>query len=113
MAYASQAVTSFTNKYKKHKPCGFCYHVCFDDKLYSQEPVIYRAKSEDEDVAQIFVEVLEETSNALPIMRRSTSASVNMSSLALSSAKKVKKLTLRTSFALSTTSISWLLPSIV
>ena len=63
-------MTSFTNKYKKHKPCGFCYHVCFDDKLYSQEPVIYRAKSEDEDVAQIFVEVLEETSNALPIMRR-------------------------------------------
>ena len=107
-------MTSFTNKYKKHKPCGFCYHVvCFDDKLYSQEPVIYRAKSEDEDVAQIFVEVLEETSNALPIMRRSTSASVNISSLALSSAKKVKKLTLRTSFALSTTSISWLLPSIV
>ena len=106
-------MTSFTNKYKKHKPCGFCYHVvCFDDKLYSQEPVIYRAKSEDEDVAQIFLEVLEETSNALPIMR-STSASVNMSSLALSSAKKVKKLTLRTSFALSTTSISWLLPSIV
>ena len=26
----------------------------------SQEPVIYRAKSEDEDVAQIFVEMLEE-----------------------------------------------------
>ena len=52
---------SFTSQYQKHKPCGFCYHiVCFDDKLYSQEQVIYRAKSEDEDVAQIFVEMLEE-----------------------------------------------------
>lgn len=47
---------SFTNKHQRHKPCGFGYQiVCFDYKLYLQEPVIYRAKSEDEDVAQIFV----------------------------------------------------------
>ena len=52
---------SSTNKYQRHKTCGFCYQiVCFDDKLYSQEPVIYRANSESEDVAQIFVEILEE-----------------------------------------------------
>ena len=52
---------SFTNKQQRHKPCEFCYQiVCFDDRLYSQEPVIYRAKNEDEDVAQIFVEMLVE-----------------------------------------------------
>ena len=32
----------------------------FDEKLYHHEQVIYRAKTEDEDVAQIFVEMLEE-----------------------------------------------------
>ena len=42
---------------------GSVYIVCFDGKLYSQEPVIYRAKSKDEDVAQIFVEMLEEIIN--------------------------------------------------
>ena len=51
---------SFTKKHQKHKPCGFCYHiVCFSDKLYSQGPVIYRENSEDEDVAQTFVEMPE------------------------------------------------------
>ncbi|PFX12531.1 hypothetical protein AWC38_SpisGene23496 [Stylophora pistillata] len=35
--------------------------VCFDNKLHSQEPVIYRAKRMDEDAAQIFqVELFEE-----------------------------------------------------
>ena len=33
---------SFTNKYQRRKPCGFCYHiVCLHDKPYSQELVIY------------------------------------------------------------------------
>ena len=36
--------------------------VSFDDKLYSQEPVIYRANNEDDDVAQIVVENLKKTS---------------------------------------------------
>ena len=54
---------SFTNQYQKHKPCGFGYHIiCFNDKLYSQEPVIYRANNEDDDVAQIVVENLKKTS---------------------------------------------------
>ena len=45
---------SFTNKYQKHI-------ICDDDKLYSQEPIISRANSKDEeDVAQIFVEMLED-----------------------------------------------------
>ena len=43
---------SFTNKDQKHKPCEFCHQiVCFDGKLNLQEAVIYRAKSENEDVA--------------------------------------------------------------
>lgn len=56
---------SFTRKYQKHKPCGFCYQIAsFDEELYYQESVIYRSNSGDEefsqDVAQIFVERLEE-----------------------------------------------------
>ena len=61
---------SFANQYQKHKLCGFRYHiVSLDDKLYSQEQVIYRAKkpsvglcrgSEDEDVDRILLEMLEE-----------------------------------------------------
>ena len=50
---------SFTQKYQKHKPSGFCFKiVCFDER-YNQKPVIFRAKSGDEDVSAIFVEMLE------------------------------------------------------
>ena len=43
--------------YQRHKPCGFCCHIkCYDDESYSQKPVIYREKSEEEDVSQIFGE---------------------------------------------------------
>ena len=32
---------SYTKRYQKHTPSGFCYHIkCFVDTLYSQEPVI-------------------------------------------------------------------------
>lgn len=52
---------NFTNQYQKQKPGGISYHIVFfDSKLYSQAPVIYRVKSKDEDVGQIFVEMLEE-----------------------------------------------------
>lgn len=52
---------SFINKYPRHKPCGFGYQIVYiDDNLYSQKPVIYRAKSEDEDVSQIFAEMFED-----------------------------------------------------
>ena len=55
--------SSFTEKYQKHKPCGFCYKiVCLEDIFLPEsllKPVLYRAKSEDEDVAQIFVDKLE------------------------------------------------------
>src|SRR5271157_5394427 len=52
---------SYTNKYQKHTPSSFCYYVkCFDDSVYAQQPVVFTAKSEDDDVAQIFVDKLED-----------------------------------------------------
>jgi hypothetical protein len=52
---------SYTNQYQKHTPSGFSYYIkCYDDNVYSQEPVIYVKKSEDDDVAQLFVNMLEE-----------------------------------------------------
>ena len=51
---------SFTKKYQKHRPSGFCYKiVCLDEK-YSPKPVLSRAKSGEEDIGVIFVEMLEE-----------------------------------------------------
>ena len=51
---------SYTNRYQKHEPSGFCYYIkCFDDSVYSQDPVTYTKQSEDEDIAKIFVETLE------------------------------------------------------
>ena len=50
---------SFTQKYQKHKPSGFCFKiVCFDER-YNQKPVLFRARSKNEDVSAIFVEMLE------------------------------------------------------
>ena len=50
---------SFTQKYQRHRPSGFCYKiVCFDER-YNQKPVLFRARSEDEDISAIFVEMLE------------------------------------------------------
>ena len=49
---------SYTKRYKKLTPSGFCYHIkYFDDTLYSQEPVTF-AKVNDDDVAQIFIDTL-------------------------------------------------------
>ena len=51
---------SFTKKYQRHRPSGFCYKiVCFDEK-YNPKPVLFRAKSGEEDIDVIFVEMLEE-----------------------------------------------------
>ena len=53
--------TSYTNQYQKHTPSGFCYYIrCFDDEIFSQESVIYTKQREDEDVAQLFVDKLEQ-----------------------------------------------------
>jgi hypothetical protein len=52
---------SYTNKYQKHTPSSFCYYIkCFDDNVYSQEPVIYTAQRDDDDIAQLFVNTLED-----------------------------------------------------
>ena len=52
---------SYTKRYQKHTPSGFCHHIkCFDDTLYSQEPVTFVKEHIDDDVfAQIFIDKLE------------------------------------------------------
>ena len=51
---------SYTMKYQKHIPSSFCYHIkCFDDTLYSQEPVTFVKENNDDDVAQIFIDTLD------------------------------------------------------
>ena len=51
---------SYTNRYQKHTPSEFCYHIkCFDETLYSQEPVSFVKEHNDDDVAQIFIDTLE------------------------------------------------------
>ena len=51
---------SYIKPYQKHIPSGFCYHIkCFDDTLYSQEPVTFVKEYHDDDVAQIFIDTLE------------------------------------------------------
>ena len=51
---------SYTNQYQKHIPSGFCYHIkCFDDTLYSQQPVTFVKELNDDDVEQIFMDTLE------------------------------------------------------
>ncbi|PFX14747.1 hypothetical protein AWC38_SpisGene21073 [Stylophora pistillata] len=55
----------YTEKKQKHIPVSFCYFVkCSFDDRYSKL-VEYTAKSEDEDVAQIFVNMLEEEVKAI------------------------------------------------
>ena len=54
---------SYTKRYQKYIPSRFCYHIkCFDDTLYSQEPVIFVKENDDDDVAQIFIDTLEKIS---------------------------------------------------
>src|SRR6218665_3123226 len=53
---------SYSHTHQKHIHSSFCYYVkCFDDSLYQQDPVTYIAKNEDDDVARVFVDSLEDT----------------------------------------------------
>ena len=54
---------SYAQQYQEHEPSSFCYLVkCFDNEIYKkEEPVIYQKKSEDDNVAQVFVECIEKT----------------------------------------------------
>src|SRR6218665_2174664 len=52
---------SYTNKYQKHTPSSFCYYIkCFDDSLCLHEPTMFTTEDEADDVAQIFIDSLEE-----------------------------------------------------
>ena len=52
---------SFTEKYQKHQPCGFCYKIVCPEEIEKLmpksllKPLVYRAKYTDEDVAQILL----------------------------------------------------------
>ena len=53
--------TSYTMPYQKHVASSFAFYVkCFDDKIYKPKLVTYTAADESDDVAQIFVDRLEE-----------------------------------------------------
>ena len=51
---------SFRKKYQKHRPSGFCFLIVYFDKRFKSKLVVYRAKDENEDIGQKFVEMLEE-----------------------------------------------------
>ena len=48
---------SFTQKYQHHQPSGFCYKIVGQN---IKRCVLFRAKDENEDVSQKFIEMLEE-----------------------------------------------------
>ena len=51
---------SYTKQYQKHIPNGFCYNIkCFDDTLYSHQPLTFVKEFNDDDVAEIFIDTLE------------------------------------------------------
>ena len=47
---------SFTEKIQEHKPISFAFHLVSDH--WKPKPILHRARSDDEDVAKKFVEVL-------------------------------------------------------
>ena len=51
---------SYTNQYQKHNPEDFVTTKCFDDILYSQKPVTFVKEFNDDDVAHIFINTLEQ-----------------------------------------------------
>jgi len=52
---------SYAKKYQHNTPSSFCYYIkCFDEEVCSPKLVMYTAQSEDDDVAQKFVDMLEE-----------------------------------------------------
>ena len=50
---------SYMNKIQKHKPLSFCIVIKWIDDIVPLKTITYTAKSDDEDVGQIFVETLE------------------------------------------------------
>jgi len=50
---------SFTNKIQKHKPLSFCIVIKWTDDIVPLKTITYTAKSDNEDVGRIFVDMLE------------------------------------------------------
>ena len=49
-----------TVQYQEHVPVGFCFIIkCIHENIYPTKTVIYTAKNKNEDVGEIFVEMLE------------------------------------------------------
>jgi len=58
---------------------SFCYYIkCFDDKVYSLKVVVYTSQSEDDDVSQKLVDMLEKK-----ISRKFIDGSLSVLSLSL------------------------------
>ena len=55
---------SYNYNYQKHEPSGLCFYVkgIVDKKI---KPIIYTKKSEDEDIAKVFVEKLTEVTKGI------------------------------------------------
>ena len=51
---------TFTVRYNKHSPSGFCYTIkCFDETVYPGKTVLYTMTEPCEDIGKKFVECLE------------------------------------------------------
>lgn len=49
---------SFTMEYQKHEPCGFCLYIKPLDTIkveFEENSIVCTKKSEDEDIAKIFL----------------------------------------------------------
>ena len=58
--HVHQTLTIATPNGITNTPSGFCYNIkCFDDTLYSQEPITFVKEHNDDDVEQIFIVTLE------------------------------------------------------
>ena len=58
--WQSNLEKSYNNQYQKHIPSGFCYHIkCFDDTLYSQQPVTFVKEFSDDDIAHNYMDTIE------------------------------------------------------
>ena len=54
--------SSYTTRYQKHQPSGFCIYVnCFDDSLgFKMGPYVYLKKNNDENISEKFVKILSD-----------------------------------------------------
>ena len=58
--HVNQTLTRATPNGIRYTLQRIFYHIkCFDDTLYSQEPVTFVKEHDDDDIAQIFIDTLE------------------------------------------------------